>query len=222
MTDEALGASEEIISSLGHNQPPSEREEALERQAEVLARFEKRRDEFIAAANAGVVRDRDSAGQAADVIRLARQVRDDIETETAKIRRPFRETAELLKHRVDEFWGAAETALEALAQRAKQWKREEDVRIAAQAREQAAALGDLAPTAAPPRARKVRGDYGGQIVDREVFEYSIEDPRQLPVELITAAPVAAAIATVVRGIVAAGLAVPPGIKAVPVSRTDFR
>lgn len=213
---------DEVLTNLGHNRPPSMREEALEQQAEMLAAYEQRRDQFIAAARAGQVRDRDSAGQAADVIRLARLVRDEMETKAQNIRRPFRETADALKQRVDEFWAEAAEALDELANRAEAWQREEKARIEKQRQEQAALLGDLSAPAAPPKPRKVRGDYGGQIVERDVVRYEVEDVRALPIEVLTAAPVTEAIIGVVKRMVAAGIAVPAGIRATPISKTEIR
>ncbi len=214
---------DEIITNLGHNRPPSMREEALEQQAAMLAGYEKRRDEFVAAARAGQVRDRDSAGQAADVIRLARLVRDEIDAKAVELRRPFRETADALKQRVDEFWLPAAEALDALAERAETWQHEEKQRIEDQRREQAALLGDLAaPAAAAPKPRKIRGDYGGQIVERDVIRYEVEDVRALPIEVLSATPVTEAIIGVVRRLAAAGMAVPAGIRATPSSKTEIR
>lgn len=216
-------AEPEVLSNLGHNRPPSMRDEALDQQAAMLAGYEKRRDEFIAAARAGVVRDRDTAGQAADVIRLARLVREEIDSKARELRRPFRETADALKQRVDDFWADAEAAITELSARAEAWQRDERKRIEEQRQEQAALLGDLnAPAAPAPKPRKVRGDYGGQIVDRDVIDYAVEDVRALPVEVLSAVPVTQAIIGVVKRMAAAGLAVPPGIRATPIAKTEIR
>lgn len=220
----------------GHNNPPSQIESAITDQRLSLEGYRTRRDEFIRAAEAAVIRDRDTAGQAADVNRLAAAVWKKIDEERRERSNPFHEAQITLKSIVDEFWQPVFDAMDALTGKVRAWDAEENKRIQQQRDEQEAEMRRLqkaapagavpqcnpAPTAPArePRRRRIRGDYGGTVVERATHEFKVTDVRQVPDFILNAAPVHDAIIAVVKGM--AKVTTIPGIETVSGSELGLR
>ena len=227
MTDPETG---NTIVSIGHNQPPSVaalREALLTEQDQALAARAARRDEFVAAAGKDVA-------DASDIIHLARRVHDEIDTEARARRAPVREIADALKARVDAFWHPVSQAHGDLQRRIDAWLSQERQRIDAQRAEQDAILGidaakspavaqgsgGKAATSPPlaPRARPIRGDYGGQVTRRADIDIRVTDVRAVPDFILNAPVVTEAIISVVRSMARAGADI-PGVTVAAVDRT---
>lgn len=234
MTDPETG---NTIVSIGHNQPPSVaalREALLTEQDQALAARAARRDEFVAAAGKAVIRDRQDVADASDIIHLARRVHDEIDTEARARRAPVREIADALKARVDAFWHPVSQAHGDLQRRIDAWLSQERQRIDAQRAEQDAILGiDAAKSPAvaqgsggkaatspslAPRARPIRGDYGGQVTRRADIDIRVTDVRAVPDFILNAPVVTEAIISVVRSMARAGADI-PGVTVAAVDRT---
>lgn len=251
MNDGAPPTTDEIITNIGigHNQPVSDHQAAIEQQAEFLASFAQRRDDFVRAAERAVIRDRATVGDAGDVIHLANRIWDKINDGTRDFRMPFRDTADGLKRRVDEFWAPVMKAHQALQAKIDAWMEAEDQRIAAQRDEQEAALGlgspvpadppaatpaagDDAPAAAPaatparptgpapaPRAQPIRGDLGSRVSRRADVQIEVTDVHLVPDFILQSPAVTEAIIAVVRAMAKGGAAI-PGIRVTPIKKTS--
>jgi hypothetical protein len=143
----------------GHNQPPSPVESLAAEQRDALKTYEHRRGELVAAADAKKVFDRISAGDAGDIIRIARDVYARIDQDRRDRTDPYRRATEAAKGAVDEFWQPVVDSLDALRQRLKDWTDAEDARIEQQQAEQDAAMRAMREQAGA--AEKVLKDQTG-------------------------------------------------------------
>lgn len=223
----------EIISNLGHNHPPSVealRDALLAEQDHALEARRQRRDQFIAAAQKAVIRNRQDIADAGDVIHLAGKVWDEIDVQARALRMPVRQLADSLKARVDAFWQPVDDSHLDLQRRMDAWLDEEKARIEAQRAEQDEILGDIAKPQpsdnsprtpslpAAPKSRPIRGDLGGQVTRRADTEITVTDVRAVPDFILNAPVVTDAIISVVRSMAKAGADI-PGITVRPVDRT---
>lgn len=227
----------------GHNNPPSQIESAVTDQRLSLEAYRARRDEFIRAAQAAVIRDRDTAGQAADIKRLAAAVWKDIDDARRKRSDPFYEAQTTLKAIADEFWQPVFDAIDTLSAKVRDWDEAEKARIRQQEKEQedemrrlrdqvspadavrSATPAPTAPAREPrrrpkPRRRPIRGDYGGSVVEKAKYEFEVTDVYAVPDFILNSAPVHAAIIAVVKGM--AKHTDVPGIKTVAGSELALR
>jgi hypothetical protein len=144
------------VASVGHNSGDMRARALAElrEQLQLVMRegktFEARKAEFLASAARQNVRDRQSAADAADVIRLASEVWTLILTERVTLSTPYRETHLALKRVADEFWAPVAGAMEVLNDQIDAWTAEEDKRIADQQAEQEAEMARLREAANKP------------------------------------------------------------------------
>lgn len=209
----------------GHNSAGMlTRDDAVEDLRIALERFAPRKDEFLRAAAAAVVRDRGTAGSAADVIKLARDIGGQVEAVRLERSRPYRDTGDALKACADAFWRPVAEAMEDLEEKVRAWDSAEDDRIAAQRQEQQALLSNLggaAPIARPARtakARPVRGDYGGKVTRVQEYHFEVLDPKAVPDFILNSEPVKAAIIAAVKPLRKLGTEI-PGIRITPNTTT---
>lgn len=230
----------EVISNIGHNQPPSEHVRALDDLEEALRGFVDRRDQFIAAAKRAVLRDRASIGDAGDIIHLANQVWERIDVMARQARAPFRATADRIKSRADAFWEPVWAAHRQLQDKIDVWMQDEADRIDAQRAEQEAVLGNVAPattsaTVAPvtapgpelkpaatpaPKPQPIRGDLGSRVSRRADTLIEVVDVYAVPDFILKSPAVTEAIIATVRSMAKAGTEI-PGIRTAPISRTSI-
>lgn len=210
----------------GHNRPPSQIDAAIADQRLALEFYQERRDEFVSAAKAAVIRDRDTAGQAADINRLAATVWRRIDEGRRERSTPFYDAQGTLKSIVDEFWQPVFDAMDDLGEKVRLWDADEKARIQKQRDEQDAEMRRLeqavpadavpqcnpAPTAQArePRRRRIKGDYGGTVIDKATHQYAVTDVHAVPDFILNSAPVHAAIIGVVKSM--AKVTEIPGIK----------
>lgn len=212
--------------------------------------FAQRRDEFVASAGKQIVRDRETAGAAADTIKLANEVWALVDADRRARSDPFRETHLALSGMAAEFWEPVNQAMAGLREQIDAYTAEEDARIAAQQAEQQEALarmrGAASPPPAPPQGRshidysvptpepqriapamraprrsRIRGDLGSTISQRDVVEYEIEDISLIPEHILTSETVKAAILAVVRA-TARHMGVPKGIRVITGTGNQIR
>lgn len=192
----------------GHNSQ-SLRTTAVAEQLEALQPYAARRDEFVAWMNRHVVRDRATAGDATDTIKLANECWDLIEAQRLEHSNRYRDTANAIKNVTDEFWQECFDAMDALKRRADAWKKAEDDRIQGQRDEQekiqaqlraAANVPAPAPTAAtiPARRKPIRGDLGGKLTTTVEKTYAIEDLKLIPMWVLETETVKNAILAVAK------------------------
>jgi hypothetical protein len=176
--------------------------------------FAQRKAEFLRAAGAAVVRNRETAGAAADVIKLASAVKKEIDAERLSRSNPYRQVADALVREIEEFWHEVDAAMERLRDMIDAWTAHEDELIERQRleqeqeqremRERARVMDAMTapiPAAArpePARKRPIRGDYGARVSAAERKVYAIEDVRKLPDWVLDAPVVRDAILQVVR------------------------
>jgi hypothetical protein len=117
--------------------------------------FAQRKAEFLASAAAQRVRDRQSAADAGDTIKMAGEIWALIDAERRRLSDPFRETHLALSAMASEFWEPVNDAMLALHQQIDAWTAAEDKRVAAIRREQEAELANLRkPTIDPEKERQ--------------------------------------------------------------------
>lgn len=171
--------------------------------------FAERKAEFMRSAAAAVVRDRDTAGDAADLVKLAGEVREMIEAKRLERSNPFRDTANALKGVADDFWREVGDAMKEVSCKIDEWDRDEKKRILDQRIEQqrmedeltkASGVAPLLPTSAPIPARRapIRGMLGATVSEVEVKTYEIEDFKLIPEYILGSETVNRAILEVAR------------------------
>lgn len=224
----------------GHNRPPSPVEHLADEQREALTTFAQRRDEIVASASAKNVFDRASAGDAGDIIRIARDVFERIDQDRRERTDPYRRAAEAAKGAVDEFWQPVLNALDGLRSRLKQWTDAEDARIAAQQAEQDAEMERLRqqrlpmspmphasaqPTTparmVPAPSRKIRGDLGATVSTVEKPKFEVVDVKLVPDWIMATPTVHRAIIQVVESMAKHAGEI-PGIARSTVSTNQIR
>jgi hypothetical protein len=215
-------ADETPLAGAGHNNPPYVRDVVATlaaEQKEALERYETRRDQIIASARAKTVFDRISAGDAADIIRIAGDVFKKIDEDRRGRTDPYRRAADGAKAVADEFWQPVVDELIMLRDRLKAWTDAEDARILAQKREQEEAMKALRAKAAPApepasersvqenharpatlpaRRRKIVGDLGSTLSTVERTNYRVADIKLVPDWILATPTVHDAIIQVVR------------------------
>lgn len=231
-----------------HNRPPSPVEALTAEQRDALLVFMPRRDELVAAAEKKNVFDRASAGDAADIIRIAREVYERIDADRRERTAPYRQAADAAKGVADEFWQPVVDALEALRDRVKAWTDAEDARIAEQKAEQERAMDAMRqaqrpapvvsaggaettpvpsarqyrqPDVRPAAKRKIRGDMGATLSTVEKFEYHVTDIKLVPDWILATPTVHAAIVQVVKSM-AKHVGDIPGIERTTITDNQIR
>lgn len=221
---------------IGDNQPPSPIETLVAAQREALTPEKHNRLAYIVErANAKTVSDRETAGQAGDIIKVADEFRTIVDNDRIDRTRPYREAANRAKAVADEFLEPLDVAVDALRKRLKAWSDEEDERIAAQQAEQEAFFAssppphltnpDLtpavqsvssppAPAMKPAKRRKIVGDLGARVTQVEVKHYRVVDIRAVPDFILNSETVRAAVVQVARSM-AKHMPDIPGIEITP-------
>lgn len=197
---------------IGDNLPPSPIETLVAAQREALTpEWRERLAYIVERANAKTVVDRETAGQAGDIIKVADEFRKIVDQDRIDRTRPYREAADRAKAVADEFLEPLDAAVAALRVRLNSWDREEDNRIKAQQAEQEAFFskpdltpGVQSPATPPPPAMKaakrskIVGDLGARVTQAEVKHYTVVDVRAVPDFILQSDTVKAAIAIVAR------------------------
>jgi len=141
--------------------------------------YERRRSEFLTSASRQVVRDRESAGAAADTIKLAGEVWAEIEADRKERSEPFRTTHLALTAAAREFWEPVVEQMQGLAEQIDAYTEIEDKRIADQRAEQQrerAALRNPAPAEPASNPDELPGHQ-----PRSIIDYNPSEPRVVKV-----------------------------------------
>lgn len=179
---------------LGDNQPPSPIEILVAAQREAIEPRAERLAYILERASAKTVVDRETAGQAGDIIKVAGEFIEIVENDRLERTRPYREAADAAKGVADEFLQPLRDAVGELHARLNAWDAEEQARITAQRTEQEAffaaqekheSVTDPCPAPPPPKMRpakrrRITGDLGARVDQVEVLEYRVVDVRQVP------------------------------------------
>lgn len=211
----------------GGNQPPSPIEYlvAAQREAHTPERRE-RLDYIVSRADDKQIDDRETAGQAGDIIKVAGEFEKIVEQDRVERTKPYRDAADAAKAACDEFLEPLRKAVEDLRKRLKRWSDEEDERIAAQQAEQEAFFAKVkpepvaqpepknapdcqplpanerkrapAPELKPARRSKIVGDLGARVSQIERKRYNIVDVRAVPDFILNSSTVHQAIEQVAR------------------------
>lgn len=213
-----------------HNHPPSpvETVTAAQREAQTTERAE-RLEYIVQRADLKVVTDRETAGQAGDIIKVASDFEKLVENDRIELTRPYRDAADAGKAVCDRFLEPLREAMERLRARLKVWSDEEDKRIADQAAEQeaffrggqidpakeeaAAAIEErdgiqprghtarvVASNLKAPKRRKITGDLGASVSAVERKVYRVVDVRAVPDMILNSKTVHDAIVEVARSL----------------------
>lgn len=195
--------------TLSNNPPP--REAVLLQMEEMLAAFAGQPERYIRSADSQLVRSREEAGDAADTIKLADAVWDQIKEKRIEISDPYREAHSVAIAKANEFWFDADAAMQRLKTRVKAFRHREREEILKQEREQAeeeARLREAAGITTPPvpaasipvvpKAKPIVGDMGGRVMDEERKHYVIEDVTLIPDFILRSPKVTKAITEVVK------------------------
>ena len=156
----------------GNNMPPSPIETLCELQRDAQTPERRERVRYVTQrANAKTVEDRETAGQAADIIKVATEVETLIETDRVNLTRPYREAADRAKNICDEFLEPLREARANLKQRLDAWNDAEDRRIEEQRAEQEAFFnGQIDP--AKEKAADAAIEGAGLSSPRKAIDYS--------------------------------------------------
>ena len=241
-----------------HNSPPGllPLEQAVEEFDKFFAlepingkTFAERKAEFLRAGRNAFVRDRESAGKAGDLLKLAKRARDRLQDARFDRSQPYRDTADALGRKCEDLWEDVDTAMDGVRALLKTWTDAEDARIEAQRIEQEAEMaaklaaaepkGEIDPAKekavqettgaflgigtplAPPRRKKIRGDLGATVSAVERFTYKVTDVRALPDYILNAPGVHEAIVSAVKS-TRKVMGVPDGIEATPYTENQIR
>jgi len=210
--------------------------------------FAQRRDEFIRSAAAQKVRNRQTAADAGDTIKMAAEFRAEVNAERKRLSEPYREVHLSLASMETVFIDPLNEAMQGLHQQIDVWKTEDDARIENQRREQADMLAamrkpaaDPAPAPATrgyidysapapatqsierrqPKRSRIVGDLGAVISTREIAQYEIEDMSLIPDHIMNSPTVREAILTVVRQ-TAKHMGVPAGVRKITTTGNQVR
>lgn len=137
------------LAGIGHNQRDI-RAEMVRDMDDILQQFEARRAQFLKSAAAAVVRDRGTAGDAADLIKLAGKVAEAIEIKRREITDPLRTAAEAVKAKADDFWEPVTREMTRVLALIDSFDKQQTALIEQQQREQEEFLAKLAGETAPP------------------------------------------------------------------------
>ena len=129
------------VRGIGDNLPPSPLETLVDAQREAQTPFTERLEYFIMKADAKQVSDRETAGDAGDIIRLAGEFMKPIEADRIALTKPYRDAADAAKAVCDKFFEPLIDAMDRLRERLDAWSKEEDKRIEEQRAEQARFFG---------------------------------------------------------------------------------
>lgn len=239
-----------------HNSPPGllPLEQAVEEFDKFFAlepingkTFADRKAEFLKAAGRAFVRDRESAGKAGDLLKLAKRARDRLQDARFDRSQPYRDTADALGRKCEDLWEDVDTAMDGVRALLKRWTDAEDKRIEDQRLEQEAemaaklaaaapappaqpapptanlqvAAAPAPPAPVPPRRKKIRGDMGATVSAVERFTYKVTDVRALPDYILNAPGVHEAIISAVKG-TRKVMGVPDGISSESFTENQIR
>ena len=212
----------------GHNQPPSPIETLVAAQKEAQTKeLADRLAYIVSRADAKEVVDRETAGQAGDIIKVANDFMAPIERDRIALTKAYRDAADAAKATCDEFLQPLVDALDRLRVRLKAWSDEEDKRIEDQRAEQAAFFrgGDIDPAKEeaaarvqeqagiqprghaarvaadnlkPARRRKIVGDLGATVSQVERKVDRVVDVRAVPDLILNSKTIHEAIVAVAR------------------------
>lgn len=167
------------VRGIGDNLPPSPLETLVDAQREAQTPFTERLEYFIMKADAKQVSDRETAGDAGDIIRLAGEFMKPIEADRIALTKPYRDAADAAKAVCDKFFEPLIDAMERLRERLDAWSKEEDKRIEEQRAEQARFFGG-GHTPAPGKLGSP--PTGGSVVEKpgtpSLYERMNEELRQ--------------------------------------------
>lgn len=228
--DEPSDIAPRSIAQIGDNRPPSMIEDvcAAQRAAQTSERRE-RLEYIVQRALAKTVIDRETAGQAGDIIKTAGLFIKTVESDRIELTRPYRDAADAGKAVCDEFLQPLHDAVEALRLKLKAWTDAEDERIEQQQAEQEAFFrgGDIDPdkeeqaadiaerrgiqprghaaeiraaNLKPARRRKIVGDLGSTVSAVERKVYRVIDPRAVPDVILNSKTVTDAIVQVAKSL----------------------
>lgn len=206
---------------MGHNLPPSPIEMLVREQREAQDPKKDRLLEIIRHTDAKNVVDRETAGQAGDLIKIALAFEKLVDSDRIERTRPYRDAADAAKAECDQFLEPLREAVENLRARLKQWSDDEDERIEAQRKEQEeffrtakteppaeTASEDTpaeTPRPAPPppnlkpaKRRAIIGDLGARVTQADKKVYRVSDISQVPDFIMNSPTVHDAIIAVVK------------------------
>lgn len=203
---------------IGGNNPPGPVETLVAEQREAQAPKEDRLTEIVRHADAKEVVDRETAGQAGDLIKIALAFEKMVDEDRIALTRPYRDAADAAKAECDKFLEPLRGSVEDLRARLKAWSDEEDERIAQQQREQEEffaapkpapdeASGEPAPPPPPPppamrpaKRKPIVGDLGSRVSQVEKKSYRVSDISKVPDFILASPTVHEAVIAVVKSL----------------------
>jgi hypothetical protein len=154
---------------IGHNQRDV-RADTLAELRDLLEPFKIQRERYLKAAKAAVVRDRGTAGDAGDLIKLAGEIREKIQSKRMEVTRPLRDAADAAKGEADQFWQEVDDEMDRVLGLIDTFRTDEADKIKTQQREQDEMMARLAPKPAPVIA--VEGPAPHPSEGRDYLDYS--------------------------------------------------
>jgi hypothetical protein len=177
----------EIMPTMGHNNPPSDAELAIQRfEAQWNARPAKLRLEEVILLAERPVNDADSAARAVDAVKVARKVIDAARLTYSDVVEPFEQATKAVRSRRDAIQDLANSAkgklermiasYEAMLREAEQKRHEaEQQRLAAIAEVHGHPAGDQQPEPEAPSKPRTEGNYGAKVFERTSWVPRIDD-----------------------------------------------
>lgn len=207
------------VAAIGHNHPPSIKEQALIEAGAALKPLLDRADELTSSAEKARADDADSAAKCADLVRMIRSCDTALTEKRKEVQAPYKAAVDVIMDLPRSRHTALSRAKRDLGDLITAWDRKERIRLKAEAEEEAAQVAaeqealaaraaemgvDLpAEDAVPLPVRKkpvssVDSDLGCKVHTRKVTTYTVTDPYALPPEVLNHEKVIAAIVSVVR------------------------
>lgn len=207
------------VAAIGHNHPPSIKEQALIEAGAALKPLLDRADELTSSAEKARADDADSAAKCADLVRMIRSCDTAITEKRKEVQAPYKAAVDVIMDLPRSRQTALSRAKRDLGDLITAWDRKERIRLKVEAEEEAAQVAaeqealaaraaemgvDLpAEDAVPLPVRKkpvstVDSDMGSAVYVRKVPVYTVTDVYALPLEVLNHEKVIEAIKSVAR------------------------
>lgn len=210
--------------SIGHNNPPSLVNEAVQAMEAAVAPYRDRAEQLVAAADRAAVIDHDTAGKAADLVKMIRVCHTAIEDARKAVKEPYLEAGRKIDAVGKQYTDPLANAKRKVEDKIDVFQREERARLEAERRRmeelrrqqelEAAAAGEAAPEPAPAVAepQRIEGDLGAKVSTKTEWHHEVLDYRALPESILLSVGVKEAIDKAIKAQIRAGVREISGVR----------
>lgn len=205
--------------TIGHNSPPSIKEQALIEASDALRPLLNRADDLVASADKANINDGENAAKCADIVKMIRACDTALKEKRMEVQAPYKAAVDVIMDLPRKHHAALDRAKKSVTALIGEWDKKERARLKAiedeKRKEEEAEQARLAATAEsmgvelPPEEEKpqpkrskpvstVDSDMGSNVHVRKVKAYTVTDPYALPPEVLNHERVIEAIKSVAR------------------------